>query len=132
MKDIPRKLSPKRLFYSDNGSKNDAIMVAGMGRSGTTLVADLINFDNQSRVIFEPFSPLHVKEARPFKQMQYMHPGCESPTHRKTAEKIVSGKIHNLWVNRDARKFTYQKRIIKDIRCNLMLKWLKMKNYKKR
>ena len=61
----------KTLLY-DLGTLNDTIIVAGMGRSGTTWGVNIINHDNSYRVLFEPFSPASVVEAEEFEYVQYI------------------------------------------------------------
>lgn len=50
--------------FIDTGRIEDAVILAGMGRSGTTWGADVLNYDKSCRVMFEPFYPAAVHEAR--------------------------------------------------------------------
>ena len=51
--------SPSKYFH-DTKNINNTILVAGVGRSGTTLLAETINYDNQFRLMFEPFNKYKV------------------------------------------------------------------------
>jgi len=101
------------------------IFVAGMARSGTTWVAELINFDNQRQLIFEPFFPQMVPEASCFERIQYMRPEHKHVARAAQARRILSGHVGNAWTDRYGVPVPGSKLIVKDIRCNLMLGWLK-------
>ena len=111
--------------FLDIGKPNDVIILAGMARSGTTWAGDIINYDNSYRVLFEPFFPAKVKQAKEFEYIQYLSPHCDNAILINQAKKILAGKIRNNWVDRDNNRLFYRRRIIKEIRCNLMLGWLK-------
>ncbi len=113
-------------IYIDRGQESATVMVAGMGRSGTTWVANAINYDKNYRILFEPFHPNVVKGAKRFEYNQYIYPNCEDHILIEQARKILSGRLsRSIWVDRENRRFLYNHRIIKDIRCNLMLRWLR-------
>lgn len=115
----------KAYSLMDRGRLNDSILLAGMGRSGTTWVADLINYDNSYRVLFEPFFPAKVSAAKNFEYIQYLNSNYKNSILTKKAQKILAGRVRNYWVNKNNSGIIYHKRIIKDIRTNLMLGWLK-------
>lgn len=105
---------------------NKSVILAGIGRSGTTWVGDIINHKNNYRVLFEPFHPKMVKEAKDFKYIQYLHPNTKIKKLQRQANKILTGNIEeNEWINRN-NEFSdeYNSILIKEIRCNLMLGWL--------
>lgn len=108
----------------DLGGLHDVIFVAGMGRSGTTWMATLINCDGSHRVLFEPFRPARVQAARKFQIMQYMNPDANDTELESAATAIIRGDVRGEWIDRDNRRIFYRRRIVKDIRCNLMLGWL--------
>ena len=112
-------------LISDTGAEDDVVILAGMGRSGTTWVADIINHDRSYRILFEPFFPPEVEMAGAFEYIQYMPPDREDPNLADRARKILAGKPRNGWVDRDNTRLRYRRRLVKDVRCNLMLGWLK-------
>lgn len=114
-----------RSHFLDIGKPNDLIILAGMGRSGTTWAGNIVNYDNSYRVLFEPFFPGKVKEADGFEYIQYLNPRCNNAVLANQAKRILAGNIRNNWVDRDNNRLFYRRRIIKEIRCNLMLGWLK-------
>jgi len=96
-----------------------------MGRSGTTWIATLINSDGSYRVLFEPFHPEQVRAARKFRLMQYLSPEADNTELESAASAIIRGDVRNEWIDRENRRIFYRRRIVKDIRCNLMLGWLR-------
>lgn len=111
------------LFF-DFAGPTPQVFVAGMARSGTTWIADLINHDGRHRVLFEPFFSKRVREAGAFEYLQYLPPMTENPVLARVAKTILGGSIRNPWVDRQGRRVVYFRRLVKDVRCNLMLKWL--------
>ena len=64
-----------RSFFVDLSTDyRDTILLAGSGRSGTTWVSDIMNYDNEYRYIFEPFHPRKVDFSKEFGHRKYMHP----------------------------------------------------------
>jgi hypothetical protein len=125
MDDQAKSTYRARRFLVDYGGVDATTFVAGMGRSGTTWVADIVNYDDRHRILFEPFLPHEVEEARPFEYIQYLSPQDTDSARVKAARRILGGKIRHPWVDRENRRLLYGRRIVKDIRCNLMLGWLK-------
>ena len=119
-----KRLARKFFLDLDNGVDSSTVFVTGIARSGTTWLSEVINYDNSYREIFEPFLSYKVKQARSFLLNQYIHPNNQSTTLVENAKTILSGKIRNAWTDQGNRKFISTKRIIKDVRTNLMLKWL--------
>ena len=114
-----------RAHFLDIGKPDDSIILAGMGRSGTSWAGDIINYDNSYRVVFEPFFPANVKESKGFEYIQYLNPRCNNAILTNQARIILAGTVRNNWVDKYNNRLFYRRRIIKDIRCNLMLGWLK-------
>jgi len=100
------------------------IFLSGMGRSGTTWISDIINYDKTYRDVFEPFRPDHVKEAQKSPDYQYFKADDRDSDRIRDAETILSGQFRNRWADKSNENFETNRRIIKDIRTNLMLKWL--------
>jgi len=104
---------------------DDTVILASMGRSGSTFVSDLINCDNTYRVLFEPFRFDRVSEARNFVYPLYLRPDNTDPRFLLPAQKILTGKVHSQWIDKKNRAVFPKKRLIKDIRINMILKWLR-------
>ncbi|HRV94917.1 MAG TPA: sulfotransferase domain-containing protein [Anaerolineae bacterium] len=113
-----------RLYVDTNTNYRNSIFLAGTGRSGTTWVSDIINFKREYRYIFEPFYNAEVDLCRRFEEIQYLRPDNQDEYYLAAAKDILSGKIRNQWTDQYHRSFISEKRLIKDIRTNLMLKWI--------
>jgi hypothetical protein len=114
------------LYYDSNKDHKNTVFIAGTERSGTTWVSDLINYKREYRYIFEPFWALRVPECHGFKSHQYIRENNCDTYYLKSTEAILSGRIRNKWTDQYHRKFIASKRLIKDIRANLFLKWMKV------
>ena len=113
-----------RIFFDLNPEITSTIFLAGVGRSGTTWVEDVINARNDHRILFEPFHPYKVPLCRPFRYRQYIRPTDLNERYLSVARRILSGKVRNGWIDQQNKCFIARKRLIKDIRANLLLKWL--------
>lgn len=116
-----------RVFVDYNKDPSTAVMLAGKGRSGTTWMADVINYNNDYRFIFEPFHPEKVEMCRHFGKRKYLRPESEDPLFLQTVDAILRGNIRSAWTDSRNRRFLLaDKRLIKAVRANLFLKWLKV------
>ena len=115
----------KGSIYIDryDGDESTTIVLSGMGRSGTTWVSDVINYDHSYREVYEPFAPARVKQARCFGALHYVRPTCSDEVMMSASEAILSGKVRNLWVDKSNPSFIGNRRIVKDVQTNLMLGW---------
>ena len=107
-----------------NRDYRNTIFLAGSGRSGTTWLSEILNHDNEYRYIFEPFHPDKVKLCKHFRRKQYLRSGDRRKEFLEPAEKILSGSFRNLWTDRFNRKRIPRRRLVKDIRANLLLGWM--------
>jgi hypothetical protein len=98
--------------------------VAGTGRSGTTWLAEVICYGRGCRLIFEPFDPGRVRLCRGFLSKQYLRPDDRRPEYLEPARRLVTGQVRSRWTDRFHESFLARRRVIKDIRANLLLGWL--------
>src|SRR5579872_567618 len=113
-------------FYVDgNHDYGASVLLAGSGRGGTTWLAEAINFDNSFRLMFEPFHGSRVPQCRAFHRSQYLRPQESDPTFLAPAQAIFSGQLRNPWIDGYNRTLWPRRRLIKDIRVNLMLGWIR-------
>ena len=113
-----------QIHLDAGGDHRATTFLAGSGRGGTTWIAELINHANEYRFMFEPFTARHVPEVHEFRNRQYLRPGDDDPAFVAPARKIVEGRIRNRWVDYYNHRFVARRRLIKDIRANMVLKWL--------
>ncbi len=102
----------------------NTIFLAGVGRSGTTWLTSIINSKNEYRRILEPFHPHRLPLVKHFEYHQYLRPGNGEPLFLDPAKQILSGRFRNKWADGENTKLFSHRRIVKDIRANLMLKWI--------
>lgn len=115
----------RQIHFDVGAGADDAIFLAGGGRGGTTWIAEIINYDNEFRFIFEPFHSARVPLARPFRELQYIRPDDRGARFLEAATRVISGRFRNDWTDYHNRRVFSNQRLIKDIRANLFLKWLK-------
>jgi len=124
-----RKIYLFRKFYrlasfELNHDHRNSIILAGSGRSGTTWIANIINYNNEYRLMFEPFHP-DYSEIGPFiKEYPYIRVYNDDPLILALADDILAGRARSIWINKYNRKIFSSKRIIKAIYANLLLPWL--------
>ena len=127
VKDITKKIKRKlhsKFFFDHKPNHRSTIFLAGTGRSGTTWVSDIINYKNEYRYIFEPFHPYKVSICSKFNYKQYLRPDNQDQAFIEPAKAILSGRVRNNWMDFYNKKFICNKRLIKDIRANFLLKWI--------
>ncbi len=106
------------------GDHTDTVLLAGSGRSGTTWLSDLINHDSGYRRIFEPFHPRKVGHFRAFGSKQYLRPGDRREEFLVPARMALTGALRSGWTDRGGAAPGARRRLVKDIRANLLLGWL--------
>lgn len=136
-------LWPIKFAYSESwvdvgGRVEDTLLVAGVGRSGTTWLGESIAAATKSREIFEPFVirtdgdfalvPSHRKGDSLGYMANYSlfipeSAGKESPYHSRI-ENILEGRLRSWWTEKGMKPGIYSRRVVKDIRANLMLGWM--------
>ena len=114
----------KQAHFDVGGDHRDTIFLAGSGRGGTTWIAEMINYDNAFRFIFEPFNPGKMPLCAAFANRQYLRPGDARPEFVDAARAIVTGRFRSGWADFYNHRVVSKKRLIKDIRAHLMLRWL--------
>jgi Sulfotransferase family len=123
---IRRRLSAiQHSFYLDvNPDHRATVLLAGSGRSGTTWLADVVNYDNAYRYMGEPFTREHVNAVKHFARLQYIRPEESGDEYFEAVRAILEGRIRSPWADNSNRRLVSRKRLIKDDRCTLMLAWM--------
>jgi len=117
-------LYTKYFIHFPTSTKN-TVLLSSVGSSGSTWIASLLNFSNDYREIFEPFLPIRIPEANAFEYCAYLSPSESDSLRVGAARKILEGRLRRCaWLDDGNRKFISHKRLIKDIRTNLMLGWM--------
>lgn len=116
----------RRLYRDPGGGVERTILVAGTGRSGTTWLADLIDAVVPTRLMFEPFHSRLIEPFRSFPYFPYRRPDASDEALREYAERVFTGRIRHPWVDRAVSHLRAERRVVKEIRANLFLKWIRL------
>lgn len=105
-------------------AENDITIVFGSGRSGTTWLQELINYNNQHRNIFEPFVE-NDKQLLDSLAYRFITPHESNTVYKKNIDQILDGIHRDDWNDKYNKPFKiYNKRLIKTIRASLFMKWI--------
>lgn len=116
-------LRAKSAAISDRGGDlADTVFLAGGARSGTTWLSELINHDNSYRYMFEPFG---VRQLGDFWYGSYLRPSEQHEADFERARDILSGAFHDPWVDQFNKRLAVRKRLVKEVRANLWVKWMR-------
>jgi Sulfotransferase family len=107
------------------GDHRDSVFLAGSGRSGTTWLSEVINHSGGYHYVFEPFNPARVGAFGQFRSKQYLRPDDTREEFLKPASLALTGALKSSWTDRFNRALVARRRLIKDIRANLLLGWMR-------
>lgn len=115
------KRLPSKIYVDYAG--DDLVFIAGSGRSGTSWLANICNYKNSFRYLFEPLNPSALNSSALNSNDEH-HWCLRADAKSVLLDKVLTGKISNAWVNSRNRRFFARRRLIKEIRANLMLAWI--------
>lgn len=101
----------------------EVVWVVGDGRSGTTWLADIVNWQTTYREMLEPFHPAFVKAMGRFGLFKYMRPDEEDELFREAAKAVFTGRLLSRRVDSENRIRFYNGLLIKDIFAHLFVRW---------
>ena len=108
------------------------VFLSSGARTGSTWISEIINFENDYRFLFEPFSlvvplrPSWAPRLEPDDRLRYIRPECDDRDLIEQAARVVSGRFRHPEVdqyNYNAR-VAFDRRLVKETKSNLFLKWL--------
>ena len=111
--------------FPDKFNYDNTILLVGSARSGTTWIAEIINYDNKYRFLFEPLNPAKMDIVKHFYDRQYIRPNDQSSQFTKPIKMVLSGHVYGKWTNRQNSTPKTNKILIKDVSSHLFLKWIK-------
>jgi len=119
------QVSQREAIAPDPGHTQPVIWLVGDGRSGTTWLADLINYRQNYRFMFEPLSPWSCDFLSIQDPYLYLRPQ-EGQNYAPKFQKIFSGQLRHSRVDQyNTSPASNQKGLlIKDILGHLCLKWV--------
>lgn len=113
-----------RVFLDVGGDQRSTLYVAGGGKSGTTWIAEFLNYRNEYRYMWEPLTPPYVPRFSHFRRGQYLRPGNGDAQYREPLEALLTGRIRDRWIDHLNCVPIASRRLIKDVHANLLLKWV--------
>ena len=113
------------IYLDLNRDHRATVLLCGSGRSGTTWLVGGANYDNHYRLMIEPFHRAQVPAVKAFRRRQYLRPSNTDPTYLGPASSIFTGAIRDGFIDQLNRRIICSARIVKDVRCTLMLGWLR-------
>jgi len=116
------------LVFDLNRDATKTIIVAGEGRSGSSWLAEMINWKHDMRSMFEPFHPgfSNLWQVMKTKYKTYLSETSTDPVLAQAIQKVLTGQLRSPRIDRYNRTFFLpKKRIIKLIHANLWLKWIR-------
>ncbi len=113
-----------QLYLDRGGGPGDSVLLVGHDRSGTTWIAEALNYRRDFRYIYEPFHPGRVDAAKVFTPRLYLRPGEDDPKYIGAAGAVLSGDIRSLWADKYNRSVLPRRRLVKEVRANLLLPWI--------
>ena len=106
-------------------SPRSCIFLAGIARSGTTWLASVLNYHNDFRHINEPFNPWRGRNCDAFLYGRYLRPEESAKAYVEPARRLITGaEGFNYVTHHYNRRVFCSRRMIKEVRANLWLKWL--------
>jgi len=117
----------KKKFIFDLARSHDTFFVSSFARSGSTYLASLINCNKDHRVVFEPLNASNAYNSIQFDIPLYLDRNDPHDSLFHLFKEIDKGGRKNVWVDRENRVNIYHKKIIKGVRTNMLLGWLKQR-----
>jgi hypothetical protein len=114
-------LRGRRVFLDLAG--HNVGLVLGSRRSGTTWIQELLNWQGDFRVIFEPFRSEAVPECPQRLNRGYVGSPTRDAQLASALRRIVEGRFRNAWTDQFTSSRIYRRRLIKTIRLHLALGW---------
>lgn len=107
-----------------NADYRNSILVASSGRSGSTWLADIVNYKNEYRMIFEPFRRDRSPVAKDIRFGLYLDPAMPAAPEAEAIEAILRGRVRTSYSEQRNRRIA-RRRIIKDIRTTNLVPWIR-------
>jgi len=100
------------------------VWLIGDGRSGTTWVSNLINYDNYFKEVFEPFHPFLIPQMNFLRSHYYARPGIRNERLYDAIKLVFSGNFQHPRTDSNNSIIKYNGLLVKDIFANLFAKFV--------
>jgi hypothetical protein len=112
-------------LYLDFPRRKPTVLVTSSGRSGSTWIEEVISVSDKFRIMFEPFHKYETAGLEHWEYRQYLERENRSEAFLRDAKRVLEGRVRSKWIDQDNRVFFSNRRLIKDIRTNLCVAWMK-------
>ncbi len=125
-KKIVKRLSrlPAASLNYHLGNYKNLVWLVGDGRSGTTWLGTLINWDKQYRELYEPVHPGYVRQTKNFGFHPYLRPDDQTSRTGRFLHSVFSGEFKHFRADVSSPRFIYKGLFVKDIFANLLMGWV--------
>lgn len=117
----------KSVAIENNHKKSnikEKVWLIGDGRSGTSWLADLINFDSSYQYLFEPVHPYRNPVMRDYGLFPFRHPDEQDVDLERVVKAIFSARVFTPDSRvAETQALCPEKLLVKDIFAHLMVKW---------
>lgn len=130
------------LLLDGGGDWRKSVILSSGGRTGSTWVSEIINFDHAYRYMFEPVSLRRLLLTPRYmalmpggetgdvfatdSRLQYIRPGDDDPVLLERITDVVTGRYRNPEVDQYnyTLRIAFDRRLIKETQSNLWMRWL--------
>ena len=106
--------SPHVAYLDIAGGVSRSVVIFSSQRSGSTLLAELLVSRKRQRLIFEPFWGSAVGISRDITRGRFIDPESHDAALNHVLRMVLSGRVRNLWVDRENASRLPRGRVIKD------------------
>lgn len=106
------------------GNYKDVAWLIGSGRSGTTWLSSLINWNGRYRELYEPVHPGHVRQTQDFGFHPYIRCNDNTSQVSKFLYSVFSGRFKHFRADVSKPRLFHQGLLIKEIFANLLAGWV--------
>jgi Sulfotransferase family len=132
VKDIatPPYLNVKSTFTIDIGRDwRNSVFLSSGARTGSTWVAELINYNNEYRFMYEPslsrpLLPRNHAQTAYDRRILYIRPDERDADLREQALQVLDGRFHDARTDQYNRRLVSRRRLVKEVTSNLFIRWL--------
>jgi len=115
-----------RAFYRDEASEERTTVLLSSGRSGSTWLGNALHAIPDTRLIFEPFHPRNGVSALAAMRYRFIDADRDDPDMVQALTALMTGETRSDWCDQfnPLFRFRYDRRLLKEVRINLLMPWL--------
>ena len=114
-----------RCYVELNHDVRRTVLLCSSGRSGSTWLANVLNYRREYRLLFEPLRRDRVPAASCVRYGHYLPPAEEGAAVGAAVDTVLRGEVRALWADRYNRARLVRRRLVKEIRATNLLPWIR-------